>query len=487
MTAVVSGGRMNGHGRGKRSIVRGASIAGALTLLLCVTATAAAEVDLLVINATLFDARTGETVGGMAVSVADGAVKDVAPTDELKGLEAVRSIDAAGRLVTPGFIDTHGHLVDVLATSFSAGGGGIANLSMAPDSVEAYRRKFSAAYLPHGVTAVRDAGSSESYLPLMTAWMERDPAAPDFFPCGGALVSHEEGRTPYDGHAVVADTFEAAGRVREYRDAGFRFVKLYWRLREPEVRAALRTAGELEMVAFAHIDRGVYTIAEALDLGLLHFEHAFTLGTEVLGGDVAEDVTIRAIHEILKGDRRGAFFMATAEQFNEIGEGNERMLALIRELSERGATVTPTVHVIAKPLGLTVGDSSPKGDFDDTSGWTPESLERARRGYDVMMSYVVAMHEQGVRLAIGSDTVDPGAAVISELLLLHEAGIPMRSVLQIATHGSAEVMELSDLFGSLEPGKRAHFIVFDESPLDDPGALMRGKTVVKDGVVWEGP
>jgi len=155
-----------------------------------------AGVDLLVTNATLFDARSGEAVEGMAVSVVDGVVEDVALSADLEGADALRVIDAAGRLVTPGFIDTHGHLIDVLATSFSPGGGGIADLSMAPDSIAAYRRRFSQAYLPHGVTTVRDAGSSESYLPLMASWMASDPASPDFFPCGGALVSYEEKRTP---------------------------------------------------------------------------------------------------------------------------------------------------------------------------------------------------------------------------------------------------------------------------------------------------
>ncbi len=316
--------------------------------------------------------------------------------------------------------------------------------------------------------------------------MEPDPSAPDFFPCGGALVSHEEGRTPYQGHAVVRDTLEAAQRVRQYHDAGFRYIKLYWRLREPEFRAALGEALELDMVPFAHIDRGIFTIGAALDLGLRHFEHAFTLAPEVLGGEAAQAIILRSIHEILEGDTRGAFFMATAEQFNEIGEENEIMTALIRRLSKSRATVTPTLHAIAKPLGLTVIDSPPIGDFDDTSAWAGEDLERARRGYAVMASYVALMHREGVQLAIGSDTVDPGMAVLSEMLLLHDAGLSMASVLQIATYGSAKVMEISSRFGSIEPGKRAHFVIFDESPLKSPEALLGGKTVIKDGIVWKG-
>jgi imidazolonepropionase-like amidohydrolase len=104
-----------------------------------------------------------------------------------------------------------------------------------------------------------------------------------------------------------------------------------------------------------------------------------------------------------------------------------------------------------------------------------------------MSSYVAHMHETGVQLAIGTDSANPGAAVLSEMLLLHRTGIPMNEVLKIATYGSARVLVLTGRYGSIEPGKKAHFVIFDQSPLEDPEALLGGKTVIKDGVVWEGP
>ena len=323
-------------------------------------------------------------------------------------------------------------------------------------------------------------------MPLMDAWMMPDAAAPDFYPCGGALVSYVEGRVPYPGHKVVRDSTEAAAVVQAYHDAGFRYVKLYWRLREPEFLAALNEAVELGMVPFAHIDHGVYSIEAALEHGLRHYEHAFTLGVEFLGGKEGASIAAEVVNEVLEGDLRGAWFMATLDGFNRIGENDERMLALIARLSKSGATMTPTIHVLAKPLGLTHLDTLPTGDFDDTSGWTQEQMERARRGYRVLVSYVAAMHRAGVQPALGTDTVDPGVASLSELLLLHDAGISMADVLCLGTLGSAEVIELSNLYGTIEPGKRANLVLFENSPLEDPMALLGGKTVIKDGVLYEG-
>jgi imidazolonepropionase-like amidohydrolase len=456
-----------------------------IVLLTSCGVSAATGVDLLVVDATLFDARTGRAMPDAAVTVVGGIISDVGSTDELGGTEAARVIDAKGKLLVPGLIDAHGHLIDVLATSFTPGGGGEADLVMDADSIAVYRRSFADAYLPHGVTTVRDAGTNDDYMPLLQALMERDPGSPDFYPCGGALVSHEEGRVPYSGHREIHGEEGARDVVRAYHDAGFGHVKLYWRLRGSDFRAALDEALRLEMVPFAHVDRGVVTIGEALDAGLRHFEHAFTLGVEVLGGEQVMSITVHAIRDVLGGDRRGAWFMATTECFSRIGEGNASMRRLIGRLADEGATVTPTLHAVARPLGLGYAEERSIGSFDDTSAWSEDQLERARNGYAVLESCVAAMHEAGVQLALGTDAIDPGAAALSELLLLHDAGIPMADVLCIGTLGSAVTIELSDNYGTIEPGKRANLVLFDEDPLDDPGALLGEKLVVKDGVVYE--
>ncbi len=119
----------------KRSMVRRSVSVVIAILLFAACDAASADVDLLITNATLFDARRGVVMEGVAVSVVDGVIRDVQRSESLEGSRARRVIDAGGRLLTPGLIDTHGHLIDVLATSFNAGGGGIADLNMAPDSI----------------------------------------------------------------------------------------------------------------------------------------------------------------------------------------------------------------------------------------------------------------------------------------------------------------------------------------------------------------
>jgi imidazolonepropionase-like amidohydrolase len=162
------------------------------------------------------------------------------------------------------------------------------------------------------------------------------------------------------------------------------------------------------------------------------------------------------------------------------------MTTLIDALADAEATVTSTIHVFAHPLGLTYFERATTDEFSDTSGWTDEQMARARRGYRVLESYVQRLQESGVTLALGTDVPQPGRAALSEMLLLHRAGISMEDTLRIATLNSARAIGLEDTYGSVEPSKRAHLVLFDENPLEAPNALLSDKTVIKDGVPYAG-
>ena len=59
----------------------------------------------------------------------------------------------------------------------------------------------------------------------------------------------------------------------------------------------------------------------------------------------------------------------------------------------------------------------------------------------------------------------------------------MAHALAIATRGGAKALEREGDYGAIEPGKKAHLIIFDRDPLEEPRAILDAKTVVKDGRV----
>lgn len=440
-------------------------------------------VQLLVTAGDVLDVRTGTVLEDRSVVVDDGRIREVLPASSEQP-QALRVVRADGRLVIPGLVDAHSHYAFLLGDSVSTGGGFITRLSSDPDSVRAYSRRYARQYLPYGVTSVRDAGSARADVELLVNWMENPrPDRPDIYPTGGALVTHEEGRTPFPGHRVVQDPGDAAAAVRAYHEMGLRHLKLYWRLDEPEFRAALEEARRLGMNVTGHVDFHVMDIDRALDLGLRSFEHAYTVGVSALGEDRYLDAWREHLPRSIGDRRRGRFYLGVMKYFNVLGPADAGMNRLIGRLAETGSFVVPTLHLFAEKLGLAPYSSPPHGDFDDLSGLTPEQVERARRGYRILADYVRRMYEAGVPLAVGTDWVKPGRATLSEIWLLHRAGIPMLDALRIATLGGAEALGIADEVGTVEPGKKAHLVILDESPLEDPAGLLGSRTVVKDGVV----
>ncbi|HEX6049349.1 MAG TPA: amidohydrolase family protein [Gemmatimonadaceae bacterium] len=438
--------------------------------------------SLIVRHAAVFDTRNRRVIPNTTIVIRGDRIAAVAPDSSLANVRAPVEIDGRGRLVTPGLIDVHHHVEYAFPDSITPGGGAVARLTMTPDSIAAYRARWAERYLPYGVTVVREAGGNEEHLALMTAWAQPSPSAPDFIPSGGALASHEAGRVPFVGHAIVRDSADAAARVRRYHDAGLRDVKLYWRLREPEYVGAYTEARRLGMHVSTHVDFGVVSPRRALAIGVRHFEHAYTLGVGVMTPAEVQRAWTRTRQE-LGTEVPGGFYWGALEHFNMLGARDARLIDLIAELARAGATVTPTLHIFAQRVGLASHTTPSLGVFDRTDTWTPARMERARHGYRILAGYVRRLHEAGVPLAVGTDWLDPGRAVLSEMLLMHDAGIPIADVLAIATLGGARSLERETEYGAIDAGRRAHLVIFDRSPLDDPNALLGAKTVIKDGVV----
>lgn len=442
--------------------------------------------NLIIRNARVLDVARGRVLEDRSVVVAGGRIAGVFSSGQR--LPAARdTLDAERRLLTPGLIDVHSHLAYVLGDSVSEGGGMTTRLAQHPDSIEVYRRRHASQYIPYGVTTIRDVGSSRADVELMLAWKEESrPWAPTVHPSGGALVTHEEGRTSFPGHRPVQDSADAARAVRESYDRGIRHLKLYWRLQAPELEAALVEARRLGMSVTGHIDYGVVPFDTVLDLGLSQFEHAYTIAVGALSAEELRASWRERLPAVIGDRTAGRFYLGVLEYFHEVEAADPEVLRLIRRLANRQATVTPTLHLFAQRLGLAYYDAAPVGDFDDTSGLTDTQLAHFRAGYRILADYVRRMHEQGIRLTVGTDWVEPGRAVLSEMLLLHQAGLPMMDVLRAATLNGARALGADASIGRIEPGYAADLILFERDPLRDPRALLSPKVVFNDGRVVSG-
>ena len=97
---------------------------------------------------------------------------------------------------------------------------------------------------------------------------------------------------------------------------------------------------------------------------------------------------------------------------------------------------------------------------------------------------------KGVKIAFGTDTGTYFSAhgkQAYEFELMQKYGnFTVTESLVAATKNAAELLRMSKEVGSIEAGKYADIVAFDESPYDDISVMCRCSFVMKDGVVYKG-
>jgi imidazolonepropionase-like amidohydrolase len=427
--------------------------------------------DLAIKNATVFDGKNGTLSKNQTILIKAGIIVSV--TESKKEFSATKTIDAKGKLVTPGFIDTHIHPTDVFG-DYNA-----APEYLPKDSLMFYRKKLSDTYLPYGVTTAMIMGQPEKWLQPILGWTNNSlPNYLDIYTVGGALIS-KESRKPYINHITVESPLAAKQKVLEYYNLGIRHIKLYWRLRKPEFEAAFKTADSLGMKVYGHIDQNVMFMDTTLDIGLRNYEHILTLDNSVLHfQNDGKDFSLQMQKYYAKTISN--FPLVRLEMFRFIHDKKQpAMDSLIDRLSKNNVTFSTTIHLMAEQFGLTYFTNK-----TDTS-LSKEQIARCRVNFKIFMGYAKQLFDKGIKLRIGTDCANGGKALISEQLLLAENGFSIPAILQISTINGATALGLDNKYGSLEKGKKADILIWDKNPFDNYKNFLSKKTIIKDGVIFK--
>lgn len=114
-----------------------------------------------------------------------------------------------------------------------------------------------------------------------------------------------------------------------------------------------------------------------------------------------------------------------------------------------------------------------------------KSHEKSKSVIAVHNKNILNAFSKGVKLAMGTDSGTPFNGfdtALEELVLLNKIGIPTEDVFKISTKNSAELLDVLDTHGTIEAGKQATFVVFDEDPFVDINNIKGSKEVYQNGI-----
>jgi imidazolonepropionase-like amidohydrolase len=408
----------------------------------------AGESDEIVIHAGRLLAEPGQApksrqsvriAGGKLVAVADGFV-DPPP--------GARLIDLKDRFVLPGLIDCHVHLTGQLGPG--------QRLRFVEDSDPkvgldgAHRARLT---LEAGFTTVRDLGARkpEIIYALREAVAEGKVPGPRIL-CVGAILSPTGGHgQTYGFRQDVCACVQSTIGVCDGADACRRAVRAQVAQGADAIKFAA-TGGVLSNLR-AGVDQQ-FTTEELTTI----IETAHMLGRRV------------SAH----AHGTGGINAALAAGVDSIEHGSFLDDASIELFLKHRAFHTPTLIAGATVLGMAQGGTV----------LTPAQAEKALVVGDAIKGALGRTYRAGVRIAFGTDMgVGPHGENAREFALMVEAGMTNADAIKAATVTAAELLDISDLAGTLAPGKSADLIAVAGDPLSDIRELERVKFVMTAGAV----
>lgn len=380
---------------------------------------------------------TGEVVlDNQTVLIENGLIKEIGAVEDVAIPSNYEVIDAQHKgYLLPGLMDMHYH-----------------------------RRTTVELFLlaMNGVMVVREMWGSTGALNFSRLIIDEGLDFPQLFIASpgmnGSGGAFEQFTPPVD------DPDSARALVRFYKDEGFHFVKAYNKL-EPAVYDAIIDEAAIQGIpVVGHVPVKVGT------------ERVFTSGQ-------------RSSEHFL-----GFGYFAVPQGSIYRGQVNmDKVNELVDISIENEVWLTPTVVVdVTSPESIEEIKQSEEYQYlsQNQRDFFENGFAHGSSAHQLALEnkykIIEAINERGGKILLGTDAgfgfIIPGFSIHDELEHYVSAGLTNYEALQTAITNPATFLEINQLTGSIEAGKRADMILLESNPLDDIGAtrdragiVLRGK------------
>ncbi len=424
-----------------------------------------------ILGGTLIDGNGGEPLRDAVIVIEGNRIKNVGQKGQISYPQTAHTIDANGKFILPGLIDSHIHYRDWLAELL----------------------------LAHGVTSMVHMGDPTDWVFAQRNGIDKGKIpGPRIFASGDQM-----------GNRVPAGNPEDAGKsVRYLISRGANKISTTMLLTPESLKVVIDEAHK------AGIPVSAWTMypREAIAMGLDAVEHCYTLG-------IASKRDPKVLEAIREEQRRNVPRYEKKTLNYLMDDDAEDFIQL---LVEKGAYVIPDLIFDFKNINDRYKDFerenlelllNPKLRYLSVEDWVPlltnnteggipkdpaglfgtidresEEFRQYQKGYRTVQSFLRKLVAAGGKVLAGSDAPNilmGGLSMHHELQLLVDAGLTPMQAIMAGTKWPASFLRQQNHIGTIAPGKLADLIIVRANPLQDIANTKTIDLVMKDGVALD--
>lgn len=413
--------------------------------------------DLIVENASIFDTQTGEVSNGKTILVNDGIIVGIINSNE--PVRTKKVVDADGRLVIPGLIDTHASFEKSIYSTHK-------NANNHPKTLTTfYRNLYSRNYLPYGVTMALDMGTDSLWISQIINW-KPNPKFADL------LVSLNTSQLS----KLKPDDFTS--KVQSVIDTPIKYIYIDNCLEPQKEKLLKQKAEQKNIIVFEKTDCQLCSLEESKNI-----EYIISPILYIFNKCGDKTVVAKQIENVYGKQTKLPPSIYALEVFKYIVENNPALLdTIVSSINTHSGSISTNLHSMAGYCDLTHF----KSEIDRNKIDLPNELKhRIEYNFNHLLSFVKKLHDSGISLRIGTNSDNGGLAFVSEQMLLADAGISASEIIKISTINAAKTLGIEKLYGSIEIGKKADLIIYDQNPLEDPKNFASTRRVIKSGKLFK--
>ena len=439
-----------------------------------------APAKIAIVGATLINPGSAQIVENSIILIEGDRIVSVGSAPNAKVPAGAKVVDAKGRWIVPGYIDTHVHFFQTGGIYTRPDAIDLTKVRPYAEEIAMMKRRLPdafARYLRSGVTSVIDIGGPFWNFEMRKTAHET-ALAPRAAAAGPLISSVARPQLDLGDPPIVKISTPEEGRelVRKLAAQNADYIKIWYivdgegaveRFR-PIVRAVLEESREQKIRVAVH--------ATELEAARASVEEGASLLVHSVTDQEVDESFVKLMRE------RGTILtpsLVVFERYARTFAGQPNLSA--EELAWGDPAVISTLFDLAHLPDDVVPDRI------RTAVANPKYVETRLVPQRVALKNLKTLQDAGVCIAAGTDAGNIGTihgpAIFREFALMKEAGLTPMQILSAATSNAAKAFGTDSKIGSIAPGNFADLVILRSNPITDIANASDIESVMKAGVL----